>query len=55
MTSEYSCGAVVFTRIDGAPHYLLVRVKDQQGGCHGFPKGHMGQARRNGNCPARNF
>ena len=41
MNYEYSCGAVVFTRIDGAPHYLLVRAKDQPQGCHGFPKGHM--------------
>lgn len=41
MNYEYSCGAVVFTRIDGVPHYLLVRAKDQPQGCHGFPKGHM--------------
>lgn len=41
MNYEYSCGAVVFTRIDGVPHYLLVRAKDQPDGCHGFPKGHM--------------
>ena len=41
MNYEYSCGAVVFTRIEGEPHYLLVRAKDQPEGCHGFPKGHM--------------
>ena len=41
MNYEYSCGAVVFTRIEGVPHYLLVRAKDQPQGCHGFPKGHM--------------
>ena len=41
MNYEYSCGAVVFTRIDGVPHYLLVRAKNQPEGCHGFPKGHM--------------
>lgn len=41
MNYEYSCGAVVFTRIDGEPHYVLVRAKDQPEGCHGFPKGHM--------------
>ena len=41
MNYEYSCGAVVFTRIGGVPHYLLVRAKDQRKGCHGFPKGHM--------------
>ena len=29
MNYEYSCGAVVFTRIGGVPHYLLVRAKDQ--------------------------
>ena len=41
MNYEYSCGAVVFTRIGGEPHYVLVRAKDQSEGCHGFPKGHM--------------
>ena len=41
MNYEYSCGAVVFQRIDGVPHYVLVRAKDQPEGCHGFPKGHM--------------
>ena len=41
MNYEYSCGAVVFTRIDGEPHYVLVRAKNQPEGCHGFPKGHM--------------
>lgn len=41
MTCEYSCGAVVFTRVSGEPHYLLVRATDQPEGRHGFPKGHM--------------
>ena len=41
MNYEYSCGAVVFTRIDGEPQYLLVRARNQPEGCHGFPKGHM--------------
>ena len=41
MNYEYSCGAVVFTRIGGEPHYVLVRAKNQSAGCHGFPKGHM--------------
>ena len=41
MNYEYSCGAVVFTRIDGEPHYLLIRANGQREGCHGFPKGHM--------------
>ena len=41
MNYEYSCGAVVFTRIGGEPHYVLVRAKNQPIGCHGFPKGHM--------------
>ena len=41
MNYEFSCGAVVFTRIGGEPHYVLIRAKDQPEGCHGFPKGHM--------------
>ena len=41
MNSEYSCGAVVFTRMEGQPHYVLVRANNQPEGCHGFPKGHM--------------
>ena len=41
MNYEYSCGAVVFTRIGGQPHYVLIRAKGQPEGCHGFPKGHM--------------
>ena len=41
MNYEYCCGAVVFTRMEGEPHYLLVRAKNQPEGCHGFPKGHM--------------
>ena len=41
MNYEYSCGAVVFTRMGGEPHYVLVRAKNQPEGCHGFPKGHM--------------
>ena len=41
MNYEYSCGAGVFTRIGGQPHYVLVRAKNQPMGCHGFPKGHM--------------
>ena len=41
MNYEYSCGAVVFTRIGGETHYLLVRQTGQREGCHGFPKGHM--------------
>lgn len=41
MNYEYSCGAVVFTRANGVPHYLLIRQRDQGEGCHGFPKGHM--------------
>ena len=41
MNYEYSCGAVVFTRIGGEPHYVLIRANGQSEGCHGFPKGHM--------------
>ena len=38
MTYEKSCGAVVFTRINGEIRYVLVQ---QVEGFHGFPKGHM--------------
>lgn len=38
MNYEYSCGAVVFTRIGGVPHYLMVHEKTGHWGC---PKGHM--------------
>ena len=41
MNYEYCCGAVVFTRVNGIPHYLLVRAQGDAEGCHGFPKGHM--------------
>ena len=41
MNYEYSCGAVVFTRMEAQPHYVLVRANNQPEGCHGFPKGHM--------------
>lgn len=35
--SEKSCGAIVFTRIDGEIKYLLIR---SLAGIYGFPKGH---------------
>lgn len=38
MIYEHSCGAVVFTRISGVPHYLMIH---QTAGHWGFPKGHM--------------
>ena len=38
MIYEKSCGAVVYTRIDGEIKYVLVQ---QLAGFHGFPKGHM--------------
>lgn len=38
MKYEKSCGAVVFTRIDGEIKYVLVQ---QLEGFYGFPKGHM--------------
>ncbi len=38
MTYEKSCGAVIFTRIDGEIRYVLVQ---QLEGFYGFPKGHM--------------
>lgn len=37
MTYEKSCGAVVFTRINGGTRYLLVANLE---GIYGFPKGH---------------
>ena len=36
--NEKSCGAVVYTILDGKPHYLLINSRD---GYCGFPKGHM--------------
>ncbi len=38
MKTEYSCGAVVFTRIDGQIHYVIIESLE---GFFGFPKGHM--------------
>ena len=38
MIHEKSCGAVVFTRVDGQPRYLLVSNLE---GIWGFPKGHV--------------
>lgn len=35
---EHSAGAVVFTREEGEPRFVIVRHPD---GHHGFPKGHM--------------
>lgn len=38
MNWEYSCGAVVFTRREGQPLFVIVR---EQPGSYSFPKGHM--------------
>ena len=38
MKTEHSCGAVVFTRQNGTPLYVIVQSKE---GFFGFPKGHM--------------
>ena len=38
MTYEKSCGAVVFTVVQGEVKYLLIRSKT---GAYGFPKGHV--------------
>lgn len=38
MPTEKSCGAIVFTYIDGVRHYVIVKQVD---GHHGFPKGHV--------------
>ena len=37
MITEYSCGAVVFTREDGCIRYVIIQSKE---GFYGFPKGH---------------
>ena len=37
MITEYSCGAVVFTRDNGNIQYIIVQSKE---GFYGFPKGH---------------
>ena len=39
MPLELSCGAVVFTRVDGELRYLVIRSPD--GLFHSFHKGHM--------------
>ncbi len=41
MTTEKSCGAVVFTKEDGHIRYIIIESKE---GVYGFPKGHMEQA-----------
>ncbi len=38
MQIEKSCGAVVFTRVNGQIRYVLAQNLE---GCYGFPKGHM--------------
>ncbi len=38
MNWEFSCGAVVYTRKNGIPCYVIVR---EQAGAYSFPKGHM--------------
>jgi tRNA nucleotidyltransferase (CCA-adding enzyme) len=38
MRTEKSCGAVVFTKENGALRYVIVRSKQ---GVYGFPKGHV--------------
>ena len=38
MNWEYSCGAIVFTRQNGQPLYVIVQ---EQAGAYSFPKGHM--------------
>ena len=37
MNWEYSRGAIVFTRIGGTPHYVIVQ---EMAGAYSFPKGH---------------
>ncbi|MBR6521246.1 MAG: DUF4298 domain-containing protein [Oscillospiraceae bacterium] len=38
MSFEISCGAVVFTRVDGEIKYVIIRSNE---GWYGFPKGHI--------------
>ena len=38
MPTEKSCGAVVFTRVNGEIRYVIIY---EPVGFHGFPKGHM--------------
>lgn len=38
MPTEKSCGAILFTYIDGVRYYVIVKQVD---GHHGFPKGHV--------------
>ena len=38
MRHEYSCGAVIFTRAQGEPLYVVIRSLE---GVYGFPKGHI--------------
>lgn len=38
MNWEKSCGAIVFTRVNGQPKYVIVR---EQAGAYSFPKGHV--------------
>ncbi len=38
MNDEYSCGAVIFARIDGQIRYCIM---ESIAGLFGFPKGHM--------------
>ncbi len=41
MTTEKSCGAVVFTKENGHVRYIIIESKE---GVYGFPKGHIEQA-----------
>ena len=38
MMTEYSCGAVIFTRVDAEIQYVIIQSLE---GIYGFPKGHM--------------
>ena len=38
MRKEVSCGAVIFTRVNGELKYVIIRSLE---GVYGFPKGHM--------------
>ncbi len=48
---EKSCGTVLYTRIKGKVHYLLLRATS--GGDYGFPKGHIEQGETEEECALR--
>lgn len=52
MSYEISCGAVVFTRVEGEIKYVIIRSNE---GWYGFPKGHTEDANRKKKPPCAKF